>query len=247
MLESHTIKINGVKAPEWLRITGVTFPVFPELHHKERSIVRRYGNVDGGIEINGFPPISLDVVILNGESNLHSRAQDLKSWITGGNIRDQVKLQFTEEEDYYYTVRVVNSVALNDLIVAGTGTIALKSSDGVKYKDSVDRLSGSGERIVLTYSGLEKTPLKLNLTVLEDTENITVTHVNTGSQINLMRYFNNGATVGIDNEKNIITVNEQNDMNSLAISSRWIYLEQGTNILEFSNEFDYELEYRERH
>lgn len=245
-----TVKIDGVKAPEWLRITGVTFPVFPDITHKETVIPLRYGNLDGGVELGG-KDIGLNVVIMLNGSNIHERAQELKRWLIGDDIQKLSKFTFTESEEYYYMVRPTSNVMLNDLIVAGEGTINLRSSDGVRYRDGIRSVEALGKEINVNYAGDEETPFKLVLEPLADTSEIKVKNSRTGKEISLSGHFKNGSTVSIYTDRKLVQVNDITDMNRLSFSSRWLRLLKGKNLIKVESaedvDFNINLEYSERY
>jgi len=252
MIDYSTVELDGVKAPEWLRITGITFPTLPEITHNETAIPNRYGNFDNGVELGGRD-ISLSVVIeLDGENNIHERTQELKNWLRGDDWQELSKFSFTESGEFYYMARPVGVVSITDLFFAGEGTIDLRSSDGIRYREGLKTVDAEGTEIEVEYLGDEVTPFKMEFTPSDDTEEITVTHNNTGKQVILNGSFNADVPVEVFNDRNLVQVDGQTDMNRVNLTSRWLNLEMGNNLFTIESadsgvEYGISVEYQERY
>lgn len=247
----NVVSFNDKPLPEWVRVTGITFPALPELTHKEHEVSGRYGNVDSGVEIGG-KTFSLEVLIKLDDVNIQDRVQELKAWLKGSGWENTDKLVFEESPDYYYLARNISSVDVNDLFMYGTGSIEFRASDGIRYDRRINKLPFIYSELVFFYSGQEQAPITVNVDVSGDVSGIALTHLESDKQLLLNGDFKNGDSVVLDNSKKVVKVNESTDMNRLKIGSRWLYLDSGKNTLRLSVEegsvesLDVTLEYQER-
>lgn len=229
---ANVVKFNGKELPDWVRVTGVTLPVLPEISPKEHESIRRYGNVDAGVEIGG-KPFSLSVLFILGDGdNLHDKAQELKAWLRGESWQTPSKLVFDESPDYYYMARVTNAVEVSDNFFYGEGTIEFKSVDGIRYREEHSETLISGQSNIVTYNGLETAPTVIEITLNEDARNLVVENSSTGKVLRLNREFKSGQSLTINSNTKEIRWNNDLAMYLLTIQSRWIYLTEGENVIK---------------
>lgn len=247
----NAIRFNNKPLPSWVRVTGITFPVLPELEHREYAMPRRYGNIDSGVEIGG-KTFSIDVTLLLDEENIHDKTQELKDWLKGSGWRNMSKLVFEESPDHYYLARVVSSVDVDDLFLYGEGSIEFRSSDGLRYSNTQSTHNFSGQSATVDYSGQEVAPVIFTVEFNEPLSDLTITHEQTDKAIVLAGNFQSGQKVVIDNNLKTVRLNGSIAMNLLTFESRWLYLYEGTNTFTIQSggqsdlNIDVKMEYQKR-
>lgn len=249
---ANVVRFNNEPLPDWVRVTGITFPALPEISHKEHASPSRYGNLDTGVDIGG-KPFTLDVIILLEDGvTIHDRAQELKRWLKGSGWDRPSELVFEESPDHYYLARAVSSTDLNDLFLHGEGSIELKSSDGIRYDSSVSTKNVSGMSGNVEYSGQEVTPVEVEITLNQNVDDLAIVHEQSGKQIHLTSPLTSGQTIVIDCDSKQVTLDGEPAMRLLGVMSKWMYLEEGRNTFSIQSTTGSELalstviSYRER-
>lgn len=225
---SNVVTFNGVALPAWVKVTGISFPVLPEIDVRESVIPRRFGNVDNGVKFGG-KPISLEVILtLTEQDNIQERADELKRWLRG-NAWKPSRLIFDEQPNKFLLARVSNAVDIDDLFVAGSGEIEFYSADPTKYAVTETSIVSTTGSLSAPYAGMEKAPAVIKVNVLANCTDIEVRHSQTGHKLLLRGNFISGQTVTLDSSRKLIKVNDTVAMGLLDFSSRWLYLSEGSN------------------
>lgn len=230
----NVVTFNGIALPQWVKVTGINFPVLPTIDVRESIIPRRYGNVDNGVKFGG-KTIKLAVMILLGEKdNLQDRADELKAWLRGDNWKPS-KLIFDEQPDRYMLARVSNEVDIEDLFFVGTGEIEFYSANPLKYSLQETTETGNSNGVSLPYVGLEKAPTVISVEITQACTDLSISHKETGNQIYLRGNFNSGQTVVVDSNRKLVQVDGITANTLLDFTSRWIYVEHGANTITSSS------------
>lgn len=230
------VSFNGKEIPDFIRVTGISFPVFGELNLRETAIPRRYGNVDNKVKVGGAP-YSLDVVLIHdSEKSIHEQAEELKRWLIGDNWKPS-KLIFSDQPNKYVLARASGNVEIKDLFIHGEGTLDFYAANPTKYdtEQTVHTESVSlGEDVVIPYVGLQEAPSVVSVTLGINATNLVLTHEESGNFIKVLGTLVNGDVLTIDNNKKLIKLNGVNAMKNLTFGSNWFYLKEGTNTLNLT-------------
>lgn len=222
------VSFNNVEIPEFMRVTGISFPVLPSINYRETSVPRRFGNVDNGVDFEG-KPITISVTLVeNTAINLHDMADKIKDWVTGNNWKPS-PLTFAEQPGKYLLARVVNAVDIEDLFVYGTAEIEFYAADPTKYNVGETTVSSVGNSATVAYSGREVAPTVITVTIVADCTNLTLRHSQSTNEIKLLGTFKKGQVVTLNSDKKIIKVNDTVAMNLIDFTSKWINLQKGNN------------------
>lgn len=238
---ANVLSFNGIEIPDFLRVTGITFPVTPELTVKETEIPRRYGNLDNGVKFGGKPISVSCVVVIPKGRNIHDLADEFKRWIKGDNWKPS-KLVFGEQPETYLLSRVSSQVDISDLFLYGETELEFQSADPRKYASEMTSKSFQGNTGELTYDGIEKAPSIVEIVLGGDCGRITLTHEPSHKQVILTGTLVAGQKVTIDSDRKTVSINDNVEMTLLGFRSQWIYLEDGTNSFTISTDTTIESE-----
>ena len=227
------IKFNNKPLPSFLKITGYSFPVLGEVGLRETEIPRRIGTIDSGINI-GAKTITFSLLLVpdKDKSILH-QADELKEWIKGDDW-EVSQLIFDEQPDRYLLGRFANNIELKDLFIAGEGELVFKATDPLKYSTQSSSKASTGGLATFTYNGLEKAPAVITVQITTACKNFTLTHSQTGKVISILGDFKAGQTVVIDCDKKLAKLNGITQMKLIDLENDWIYLQKGTNNIQFN-------------
>lgn len=228
---SKVVSFNGKDIPDFVRVTGITFPVLPELESRETSVPGRLGNIDNGIKFNSAP-YTLDVVLtIPKGKNIYDLADELKQWLRGNDWKPS-PLTFQEQPDKYVMARVSNAVDMRDMILYGEGSIEFIATDPIKRSTRESSITADTDSATVVYHGTEKAPMEIVITVKANCTNLTLLHKPSYYTVKLKGNFKTGQVVSVNTDKKIIKVGDQVAMNLLDLTSRWPMLETGKNLLE---------------
>lgn len=244
----YVLSFGGIDLPKWVKVQSISFSALPSITTNERSIVRRHGNVDAGIEIGGYT-FSLNVVIDLEDKTIFDRSKELKRFLKGSGWQDTQRLIFEESPDEYYLARASSSADITDIILAGEGNIEFSVPDGKRYALEPTVQTFSVMDFTVDYEGMEDVGTVFTVEIESDVENLTIEDTVTGQALRLEGNFNSGSTVVLNSSKKNIEIDEQVDMRMLTFSSRWLYLREGRNRFSVSTDSgsigNIQLEYRE--
>lgn len=230
-----SVKFNKKDLPDFIRVTGISFPVLPEIDFKETAIPRRYGNLDNGVNFGG-KPITLTIMLVKDKvKNIHNQSDELKLWLKGDSWKPS-QLTFDEQPKQYILARAINNVEIDDLFIHGTGSIEFYASDPTKYDIAAYNVSSDNGAVNIPYTGTEEAATVTTITVKEACSNLNIKHTQSGRNIRLIGAFKAGSKVLVDSDKKVVKVDGTVTMKLLAFESRWIYLTEGANTITVTSE-----------
>lgn len=230
-----SILFNKKALPEFIRVTGISFPVLPDIDFNETKVPRRYGNIDNGVTFGG-KPIKVEITLVREKTkNIHTQADELKAWLKGDNWKPS-QLTFEEQPLQYVLARVVNNVEIEDLFIHGTASIDFHASDPIKYDVTPIVTSSVTGAVTSVYAGTESTPSVITVTVKADCNNLNIKHTQSKFNIRLLGAFKANSVVIVDSNKKVVKVDGVVTMKLLDFTSRWIYLVAGTNTITVTSE-----------
>lgn len=237
-----TTSFNGVAIPSFLKVTGISFPVLPDISVKESAMPRRYGNYDGGVNFGG-KTIVLDVLILKDPAlTLMAQSDVLAKWLKGDNWKPS-KLILAEQPDKFFNARASNSVEISDLFFSGEGSIEFYAADPAKYNaaETVKAFTNvTGLNLTIAYNGSVKTLPKITVS-LADTGALKVATVNdyirienltTGKKMTLYGVLNRSDLVLNSSNRNLSLASVPKVLAGLSLDSQWLDLQTGNNNLK---------------
>lgn len=225
---TKVVSFNGVEIPAFAKVTGISFSALADVDVRETEVPRRYGNVDNGVKFGGKQiTLSLSLVIPKG-SNIHDMADNLKVWLRGDNWKPS-RLTFAEQPNKYILARVSNAVDIDDLFLYGEAEIVFYAANPVKYDVKETVATSATGSLDVNYTGLEKAPSIITLTVSADCTNLKIRHTPSFREIKLKGNFKIGQTVSLNSDSKIVKVNDSVTMDLLEFTSQWINLESGSN------------------
>ena len=170
-----SIKFNKKALPSFIKVTGITFPVLPEVNFAETEVPRRYGNIDNGVTFGG-KPIKIEISIIRDKvKNIHAQADELKAWLKGDSWKPS-QLTFNEQPNQYVLARVTNNVEIEDLFIHGTSSIDFYASNPTKYDITPGTATSATGAVNVSYTGTEDTPAVITVTVKEACSNLNIKH-----------------------------------------------------------------------
>lgn len=227
------IKFNNKPLPSFLKITGYSFNVLGDVAIKETEIAGRVGNIDNGVSF-GSKSISFSVVVIPDKNKgILEQSDELKEWVMGDNWKVG-QLIFNEQPSKYILGRFANSIELKDLFVLGEGELLFTASDPLKYSTQSSSKASTRGLATFTYNGLEKAPAVITVQITTGCKNFTLTHSQTGKVISILGDFKAGQTVVIDCDKKLAKLNGITQMKLIDLENDWIYLQKGTNNIQFN-------------
>lgn len=235
------IKFNNKTLPEWISVTGVSFETL-NISILEHEAKRRVGNIDAGVERGGIT-IDLSVFIEPVEGmNLLDQSDILKAFLIGDNWKVS-QLILLEQPNKFYNARVSNMSEITDNFTHGTATISFYCANPKKY-DLVETTKNSTTgKTVINYTGLETTPVLVDITISKAVTNLELRHTESGKTVTVLGDFTIGQKVTIDTDNRNVLIDGKGSKEKLAFSSNWMYLQPGTNTLTCTNATDIKNEY----
>lgn len=241
----NTMTFNHVPIPDFMIVTGVSFDAIGDISIQEMSIPGRLGNIDNGIT-RGGKNIQLTCKLIKKGEHIQEYADRLKLWLKGDNWNPS-RLTLSEQPDYYFMARVINSVDIDDLYAVGETTIDFYASDPVKYKKDFTALSSDNGLLQFTYRGIEDSPLLLTFTTPVDLSSVSFTQERSGRVTSITGNIKKGSVIEIDSNKKVVKLNGSINMNLLSLSNEWLYAVSGINTIVATTEIKkYEAKYQER-
>lgn len=240
--QTEVVGFNNVEIPEFLRVTGISFPVTPELTLKEAEVPRRYGNVDNGVSFGGKPSFTVTCVAMIPEgSNIHDLADEFKTWLRGDNWAPS-RLTFGEQPDKYVMARVASAVSMTDLFLHGETEVEFSAADPIKYASEISSKSFTGSQEQIPYTGIEKAPTLIEIDLKGNAGRITVRHEPSFKAADIVGTLKEGQKVTIDSDRKLIQIDGTTDMTLLTFESQWLFMEHGTNVFTVESDTNIETE-----
>lgn len=237
-----TTSFNGVAIPSFLKVTGINFPVLPDISMKESEMPRRYGNYDGGVNFGG-KTIILDVIILKDkELTLMAQSDIIAKWLKGDEWKPS-KFILAEQPDKYFMARASNSVEIADLFVSGEGSIEFYAADPTKYA-TVETIKTftevTGTNLTFAYNGSIKTLPEITLSLADSgtlkvatvNDYVRIENVTTGKRMTLYGVLNRNELILTSNNRSLSLADVPKVLANLSLDSEWLNLQEGTNNLK---------------
>lgn len=240
------ITFNDKQLPEWVNVVGISFQPL-NLSIVEHEVKRRVGNIDSGVEKGGIE-INLDLFVEPAEGlSIHDQSDELKRFMRG-NKWEVSPLIINEQPHKFYKARVGNVSEITDNFTHGEMTMGFYCANPKKYDVEESTVSSSGGEAVIEYSGLEKAPAKIIVSITTNLTNLELIHEESGRQMTILGQFSSGQTVVIDTDNRTVQINGENAKDKLAFESNWLYLDEGTNTFTCTSPDgitnDFEIKYR---
>lgn len=227
------IKFNGKTLPDWARVTGITFQTV-NVSIMEHETTKRVGNIDAGINRGGIDiNVSIFISPVKGMTILN-QSDEIKRFVMGDGWKVS-ELILLEQPNKFYNARVSNAVDITDAFTHGESEIVFHASDPKKYDVNETVAIGSGSELNIDYSGMEKTPVIVELTIPSNTSKVSVNHVESKKKITILGDFKTGQKLTINTKDRNILLNNETIKNKMSFESNWIYLESGMNTISLSD------------
>lgn len=228
------IKFNKKPLPSFLKITGFTFSVLPEISLKQAVVPKRIGVIDNGVEF-GSISYQFDFVLVKRvkEDEVLDYVDEFKKWAKGDNWKES-QLIFDSQPNQYLMGRLANNIELKDMFVAGEGSFEIVCSNPVKFYLGETTKNSTSNIVTINYTGLEKATTRFEIVLASDCTNISITQKETRNTTSLLGTFKSGQKIIIDSDKKSVKLNDVVSMKLVNLENDWLYLEEGTNTFTLS-------------
>lgn len=225
------VTFNEKNMPDFIKVTDVDFQIIGDVSILETDVPKRIGNFDAGIK-RGGKRVTLTCKLVKREKSIHEYADILKAWAKGDDWKPS-KLIFNDQPEFHMMARVVNSLDVTDLFAVGETEIEFYAADPIKYKNEADTVHSVDGEAIISYEGIEDSPLILSTTLSGGASKITLHNDRTDRRETLILEGEvlSGSILEIDCNKKVIKIDDKARMNLLTLSSEWIYLKEGFNVL----------------
>lgn len=228
------MKFNNKPLPSFLKITSFKYSVLPEITLKLSDVPGRAGAIDNGISF-GTRSYEFDFVLLvkPGKEDVMQYVKEFKVWAKGDNW-NLSKLVFDAEPGKYEMARIDSNIELSDMFLHGEGsfTMIVPTPGKIDLNESV--VNATAGKAVVKYTGLEKSPALIEITVPANCSNIKVLHQEQRKESSLLGSFKTGQVILIDSNTKVVKVDNNVAMKVVDLEHDWQYLKEGTNTFEFT-------------
>lgn len=227
------LNFNGKSLPKFMKVKRVNISALPSVSTNLKANAGGYGVLSGESTF-GEKVISADVsIVIPSGYSLQKCARELAVWLQGDNFKLS-PLIISDDAEVHYMAKISNSVAINDLIFAGEGTIEFVVPSGVAV-GSVKSYTGT-TKSTFTYGGTAKAYPQIELTLNSQISNgvVNITNVKTGEKISLAGTFQAGNKIKIDCSKHLVKVNDKLQLNMLSLDSQFFGTVVGANEISCS-------------
>lgn len=227
------LNFNGADVPNFVKVKRVNISALPSVSTNLKANAGGYGVLSGESTF-GEKVISADVsIVIPSGYSLQKCARELAVWLQGDNFKLS-PLIISDDAEVHYMAKISNSVAINDLIFAGEGTIEFVVPSGVAV-GSVKSYTGT-TKSTFTYGGTAKAYPQIELTLNSQISNgvVNITNVKTGEKISLAGTFQAGNKIKIDCSKHLVKVNDKLQLNMLSLDSQFFGTVVGANEISCS-------------
>lgn len=198
---------NEKKIPSFIRVTDITIQAFPTEKRK----------------------ITVDFVVYRKGLLSNNQLDELASWLIGDNGKES-KLMLPNDNSSYYLAKVNNTVDIGGSLRKGSGTIEFICQDTTRKSVDQKSMSITKEAIIL-YSGNSKSYPLVRFTISSSCNEIKISVMNDkfNNFIRLVGHFSKGQVIEVDTKKKKVIVDNQLNMQILALDSNFHYLLPGIN------------------
>lgn len=220
---------NGVDCPDFLKVTSVGISALPSLEVNLTSIPGKYGVLNSRTSFGG-KTVTLEVMLVNRKKSLFQMASELAQFLKGDNW-NLSKLSFIEMEGKHMMAKVSNSVDINDLMVAGSGTIEFVVPTPLWVDDEETVVESSEKSFTVENKGTHEVQPVFTLKMTSTGDYIEIKNTTTGKSFKVTYRFKGGDILVFDMNKKSIKVNGVTNMSIFNIDTDWLELSQGNNAL----------------
>lgn len=233
---------NGVDCPDFLKVTSVGISALPSLEMNLQTIAGKYGVLDRGTTI-GAKVFTVEVMLVDRNKSIFQMASELGHFLKGDKWKLS-ELRFKEVEGKYLMAKVQNSVDINDLQVAGSGTIEFVVPHPVYIDDEETVVTSSATSFTVNNKGTHEVLPVFKLTMLKNATNVEITNQTTGKYFRMVCPLMTGNVLEFDMNKKSIKINGETDMTTFTIISDWLELVEGNNTISMNASAETEVRFR---
>ena len=220
---------NGVDCPDFLKVTAVSISALPSLETNLTSISGKYGVLNSRTSFGG-KTISFEVMLINRKKSLYQMASELAQFLKGDNW-NLSKLSICEVEGKHLMAKVSNSVDINDLQVAGSGTIEFVIPVPLWVADEETTIQSTEKSFTVENTGTHEVQPVFTLKMTSTGDYVEIKNTTTGKSFKVTYRFKSGDVLVFDINKKSIKVNGESNMAIFNIDTDWLELTQGNNAL----------------
>ena len=220
---------NRVDCPDFLKVTSVGISALPSLETNLTSIPGKYGMLNSRTSFGG-KTISFEVMLINRKKSLYQMASELAQFLKGDNW-NLSKLSTCEVEGKHLMAKVSNSVDINDLQVAGSGTIEFVIPIPLWVANEETTIQSTEKSFTVENTGTHEVLPVLTLKMTSTGDYVEIKNTTTGKSFKVTYRFKSGDVLVFDMNKKSIKVNGESNMTIFNIDTDWLELAQGNNAL----------------
>ena len=226
-----SIKYDGVKIPDFVKIINIKTQVLPSIENKLLQAPRAIGAIDVGTNY-GTKIITISFMFKDNSLGFIEKSEALAEWLRVDDLKAR-KLVLPSHPNSYYLAKPNNSIELDDNVTMAKGEIEFICLNPFRIDDTQTLQSNN----TFNYKGTAKTDPVLDITVTNNTNNIKVNISNElyNNYINLVGNFNAGDNVKVDLSKGKVYLNDKLNMNLWGLDSKTHKLCKGNNKYLISN------------
>ena len=226
-----SIKYDGIKIPNFIKITNIKTQVLPSIENKLLQAPRAIGAIDVGTNY-GTKIITISFIFKDNSLGFIEKSEALASWLRVDDLKAR-KLVLPSHPNSYYLAKPNNSIELDDNITMAKGEIEFICLNPFRINSSQTSQSSN----TFTYNGTAKTDPVLDITVTSSASSIKVNIVNESynNYINLVGSFKAGDNVKVDLKTNKVYLNNSLNMALWGLDSKPHKVCRGSNKYSISN------------
>lgn len=218
---------NGVECPSFLKVLSVGMSVLPSIEVSTSSVAGRYGVLDMGTNF-GEKVYTIEVMLVNRKKSLFQMASELAEFLKGDNWKLS-KLTFRDLEGKHLMAKVQNSVSIEDLQVAGSGTIEFLVPTPVYVADEETTLDINGTSFNIQNKGTHPVAPVFTVKMTSSSDKFEIKNTETGKAFSISHKLIAGDVIEIDMNRKLIKLNGVINLSIFNIASDWLELSQGNN------------------
>lgn len=226
-----SIKYDGIKIPDFIKITNIKTQVLPSIENKLLQAPRAIGAIDVGTNY-GTKIITISFIFKDNSLGFIEKSEALASWLRVDDLKAR-KLVLPSHPNSYYLAKPNNSIELDDNVTMAKGEIEFICLNPFRIDETQTYQTNNS----FNYKGTAKTDSMLEITVTNATNNIKINVSNElyNNYISLVGDFNAGDNVKVDLSKGKVYLNNELDMSLWGLDSKTHKLCRGLNTYSISN------------
>lgn len=234
---SVNLIFNGVRVPEYIKITKVDTQVLPSsnlIQTNNISTHNRYKNkVEKNRVVNAEFKIIDNALVLEDE-----KLREFYRWLRGNDFKES-KLEIPSlYKNSYYMAVVENEVEISKDGTTKSGSIVFNCINPYRYSKDISEtstpISNRRKKLTVGYRGDIANSPKITIKVLNECEEIKI-NFKSAKKINCMKLigkFTKNDVITIDCNTNKVYLNNNLNMQILTLDSRFHKLDEGDNEYE---------------